>query len=366
MTLPQHIPVFAVCGWSGSGKTTVLIEVIQRLVRRGLTVGVVKQDVHGLNIDHEGKDTDRFYKAGADVLIRGPEQSFSRRHRTDYPPLVHLLKTICPRYDLILVEGHKTTPLPNKVWLLAEGEETCPPEATGIRHVLGRDEDRVGILLQMIDKWLPTLWRRAPLFAGILIGGEGLRMGQPKHVLRIKGRTYLEQIIDAVKPCVDQTVLLGEAHVPGSLSNVPRLPDAQGVRGPLAGMLAAMRWSPLTSWVFLGCDQPLVSPEALQWLLDTRKPGVWAVLPRLEHSSDKMEPLLAYYDFRAAPMLEGVCKPVDIADSPRVATPLVPASFTCAWTNVNTPADRAHAETVVAQRSSQQGTALRPPLEYAF
>jgi len=189
--MKNHYPAFGICGFSGSGKTTVIEVLIGNLTRRGLNVGVVKHDVHGLNIDREGKDTDRFFKAGADVIIRGPEQSFFRAHRRGDMPLPDLLRMIGPYYDLILVEGHKTTPLEQKVWLCSDSGEGPPPEATGIRRVLKRDEDRVQIVMDMIDAWLPDAWCAAPVYAGILIGGKSSRFGQSKHLFDVNGKTWL-------------------------------------------------------------------------------------------------------------------------------------------------------------------------------
>ena len=347
MTIPAHIPAFGICGWSGSGKTTVIEQVTRLLVRRGLKVGVVKHDVHGLSIDHEGKDTDRFFRAGADVLVRGPEQAFLRSHRTgEHMPLDAVLRAMCPYFDVILAEGHKTTPLPTKVWLLAEDEGRCPPETVDIHRVLGRAEDRVRIVTQMIDEWLPTVWDRAPLRAGVLIGGRSARMGQPKHLMRLGQGTYLEGVVHTVRSEVDEVVLLGAGDVPGDCSTLSRLADIPGVRGPKAGMLAAMRWSPLSSWLFVACDLPLVSPEALRWLLSERRPGVWAVLPRLDSVQQHVEPLLAYYDLRARCLLEEADRPAAIACSCHVSTPLVPNEIARAWTNVNTPADAVRASDV--------------------
>ena len=340
MAIPAHFPAFGVCGWSGSGKTTVVEQVACLLVRRGLKVGVVKHDVHGLNIDQEGKDTDRFFNAGADVLVRGPEQAFFRVHRTgDDMPLDAVLRATCPYFDIILAEGHKTTPLPYKVWLLADKDDHCPPEATNIGRVLGRAEDRVAAVMQMIEEWLPVVCRRTPLRAGVLVGGGSARMGRPKHLMRLGGRTYLDRIVDTLRSEVDEVVLLGAGDVTDGCSGLPRLADVPGVRGPKAGMLAAMRWSPLSSWLFVACDLPLVSPEALRWLLSNRKAGVWAVLPRLGPSQQYVEPLLAHYDFRARCLLEGADRPAEIAHSPNVSTPLVPDGIAPAWTNVNTPED---------------------------
>ena len=327
-------PAFGICGFSGSGKTTVIEALIVDLTRRGLTVGVVKHDVHGLNIDQEGKDTDRFFKAGADVIIRGSEQCFFRAHRRGDMPLPDLITVIGPHYDLVLVEGHKATPLEQKVWLCSDAGEGPPPEASHMRRVLRRDEDRVRIVLELIDAWLPCAWRASPVYAGILIGGKSRRFGRPKHLLNDHGRTWLERTVEKVRPHVDGIAILGAGAIPDGLDSIPVLCDIQDAEGPVAGMLAAMRWRPLTSWVFLPCDLPLLAGESVHWLLGHREPGVWAVLPRLPEAPGP-EPLLAYYDFRAMSMLECASRPSEVAAGAHVITPIVPEHLRASWQNVN-------------------------------
>jgi len=73
-------PVISVCGYSGSGKSTLLEAVIPRLIAQGLSVAVVKHNAHGFAVDREGKDSDRFFKAGATVALRGPDEQFFRRN----------------------------------------------------------------------------------------------------------------------------------------------------------------------------------------------------------------------------------------------------------------------------------------------
>lgn len=338
MPMVKHLPAFGICGWSGSGKTTVIEEVIRRLTARKLKIGVIKHDVHGLNIDHEGKDSDRFFKAGADVIMQGPKQSFLRAHRTGDSNLCELLKLVCPYYDLILVEGHKSTPLFNKIWVLKDANDECPPEATNIRRVLGPDANRVDIVMEIIDSWLPKTWLATPVYAGILIGGDGERMGSPKHLIRTVDNTWLEQTAETVQPFVHQVVVLGRGEILGSLQELPVLTDVQDVEGPLAGILSAMRWRPLVSWLFVACDLPLLSAKAVEWLLSTRAPGVWATLPKLR-GADGVEPLLAHYDFRAHRLLEECARPADIAASSKVIIPVPSNDITDAWKNINMPAD---------------------------
>ena len=104
-----------------------------------------------------------------------------------------------------------------------------------------------------------------------------------------------------------------------------------------------MRWAPDSSFIVAACDLPYLSPEALQWLLTYRRPGIWAVLPGLPGNM-KVEPLLSYYDVRARILLEkgtaaGIMKPSQIASHPSVAIVVPPDSLAVAWTNVNTKHD---------------------------
>lgn len=86
--------VISIVGVSKSGKTTLLEKLIPEIVSRGYTVGVIKHDVHGFEIDHEGKDTWRLRRAGAKtVAISGPKQ-------------VAVMKQLSEEMDLELVAGH--------------------------------------------------------------------------------------------------------------------------------------------------------------------------------------------------------------------------------------------------------------------
>lgn len=145
-----HPPVVAVCGYSGSGKTTLVERIITASKTRDLTVAAVKHDAHGLRLDREGKDSDRFFRAGADVYMHDSEQNARRLHGA-VTSLHDLLVELGPAYDLVLVEGHKSTPLPNKVWLRSGVADDCPPEARPVALNLRRDEDRLHAVLELIE-----------------------------------------------------------------------------------------------------------------------------------------------------------------------------------------------------------------------
>jgi molybdopterin-guanine dinucleotide biosynthesis protein A len=179
------------------------------------------------------------------------------------------------------------------------------------------------------------------LAAGILIGGASRRMGRPKHLLELGGRSLLERTVDALSLRAGEVVLLGSGDVPEALAGLRRLADAPGLAGPLAGILAAMRWRPDAAWIIAACDQPLISAAAVEWLLGQRRPEAWAVLPGAEGG---VEPLLAVYEPAAGGLLEklaatGGLGPSALAGHARVHSPMPPAEIAEAWRDVNTPED---------------------------
>lgn len=106
----HNIPVIAFSAWSGTGKTTVIEELIPRLKRRGLRVAVIKHDAHAFEIDREGKDSWRFSRAGADItIINSKEKTALIEQRSlNLSEALSLIRDV----DLILAEGYNQDHLP--------------------------------------------------------------------------------------------------------------------------------------------------------------------------------------------------------------------------------------------------------------
>jgi len=339
--MADGMAVFAVCGFKDSGKTTLIEAVIPLLRDRGLSVAVVKHDAHGVQFDRPGKDSDRFFLAGADVVVRGSNESAASWHPEGAPDLGETLARLGASHDLVLVEGHKQTSLP-KLWLLGEGETAPPENVTEIRRVLPRGGDRVSMAVEEISRLLDQAWRTRPLLAGVLVGGESTRMGSPKQLLDHGGRTLVHRAIDGLGAVAADPVLLGSGRVPGDLAGNRQLADTPGIAGPLGGLVAALRWAPNAAWFVVACDQPLITGDAVDWLLAQRRPGRWAILPRL--GDGPVEPFLAVYEPQALILLErlarsGAVGPWRIAGHEKVVSPEPPAEFAESWRNVNTLED---------------------------
>lgn len=111
--------VLGVSGWSGCGKTTLIVALIPRLRARGLTVSTLKHAHHDVDLDTPGKDTWRHREAGACEVILATGRRWALLHELrdePEPPLIDLLGHLQP-VDLVLVEGWKSGDFPKlEIW----------------------------------------------------------------------------------------------------------------------------------------------------------------------------------------------------------------------------------------------------------
>jgi molybdopterin-guanine dinucleotide biosynthesis adapter protein len=101
--------VLGIAGWSGSGKTALLLRLIPIFNAQGLRVATVKHAHHAFDVDVPGKDSYEHRKAGACEVIVSSARRWVQMHELGSEAeasLVQLLARISP-CDLILVEGFK-------------------------------------------------------------------------------------------------------------------------------------------------------------------------------------------------------------------------------------------------------------------
>ena len=127
----RHGPVLGVVGWSGSGKTSLLEQLIARLAEQGLRVNVVKHSHHDVELEPPRKDSARLRMAGAaEVMLASPYRvAILRELRgAEEPALGEHLARLAPA-DLTLVEGYKWERLPKlEVFRPSLGRPALYPE----------------------------------------------------------------------------------------------------------------------------------------------------------------------------------------------------------------------------------------------
>ena len=114
---------------SNVGKTILMEGLINELKNRGLTISTIKHDVHGFDIDKEGKDTYRHRQAGAETVVISSKNRFAMIKELDEEiDLEDIIKMINDK-DVVLVEGYKNSNL-RKIEVYREGvsEEIITPK----------------------------------------------------------------------------------------------------------------------------------------------------------------------------------------------------------------------------------------------
>jgi molybdopterin-guanine dinucleotide biosynthesis protein B len=100
-------PIVSIVSKKRSGKTTLLEKLIPELSSRGYRVGTVKHDIHGFDIDHEGKDTWRHKRCGAaTVAISSPWKLSLIKDVEQEASLDDLVSAFFVDMDLVLTEGY--------------------------------------------------------------------------------------------------------------------------------------------------------------------------------------------------------------------------------------------------------------------
>ena len=106
--------IMGFAGWSGSGKTTVIEQIVPILGGENLSVSLIKHAHHDFDIDQPGKDSWRHRRAGCrEVLITSSVRWALMHELQDESELT--LRAALARLspcDLVLVEGFKRAVIP--------------------------------------------------------------------------------------------------------------------------------------------------------------------------------------------------------------------------------------------------------------
>ena len=109
-------PVIGFAAFSGTGKTTLLEQLIPILVDQGLNIGLIKASHHDVDPDTPGKDSYRLRKAGSTQLVLStPQRSicYTERKNEGEPRLTEQIRLLdLENIDLVVVEGFRDEAFP--------------------------------------------------------------------------------------------------------------------------------------------------------------------------------------------------------------------------------------------------------------
>lgn len=280
----------AFCGYSNSGKTTLISKIIRKLSYQ-FDIGYLKHDAHRFSMDHEGKDTWVMKSNGAkSTLINDPSHyAFIEDKELEQFDIQMKIQDM----DMLLIEGHKFSKLP-KLILLSENENYEKMiqhiEQDEISHVLGivsfqnedpfkgkypffhRDNiDKITtFILDHFHRAIPT-----KINGLILTGGKSSRMNEDKGSLNYHGNMsqieYSQSLLEGF--CQEIYVSCREDQKNlDFLRGHQLLFDSFPSVGPTTGILSAQFKEQNCAWIVLACDLPYLDKETIFNLVKNRNP----------------------------------------------------------------------------------------------
>ncbi|MEY4063066.1 MAG: molybdopterin-guanine dinucleotide biosynthesis protein [Pseudomonadota bacterium] len=119
-------PVVGFVAYSGTGKTTLIEQLIAFLTERAYKVSVIKHTHHHFDIDKPGKDSYRHRESGASEVLMVSDQRWVLMHelrQSTEPTMEEQLCKLSP-CDLVIVEGFKDARIP-KIELWRHEHDEC-------------------------------------------------------------------------------------------------------------------------------------------------------------------------------------------------------------------------------------------------
>lgn len=167
--------VMGIVGWSGSGKTSLVVAVLPILRAEGWKVSTMKHAHHHFDLDRPGKDSFRHREAGASEVMVVASSRWVLMHESreePEPSIESLIERMSP-VDLLLIEGFKTHAHPKlEIHRESEGKPLLCPDDPGIVAVAS-DRPLPGLKVPVLDLNDPAAVAR------FILGHAGLRRPEP-------------------------------------------------------------------------------------------------------------------------------------------------------------------------------------------
>ena len=331
-------PAVSIVGRHNSGKTTLIVSIIEELVARGHDVGSVKHHhLRAFDIDVPGKDSYRHRQAGASETVIAGEGQIARVRTVREDPRCKDIVSTMPGHDIVLVEGFRRGDFPALEVMRASNEADvavaevfaqcarqgvplgadCTSFAHGIEAGIHAADiaqkmpssstvaivtdipaareaaKRYGLPSFALDDvvriadFLEEHFLRPKLTVAIQAGGESKRMKRDKALVQFAGQPLVSRAIERLSPVADEIVVTthGTSDLEFLLREFPALNiriahDLHEVRGTLPGMHTALQAATNPLVAIVACDMLFASPRLIASEVRTLvESGADAVVP---------------------------------------------------------------------------------------
>jgi molybdopterin-guanine dinucleotide biosynthesis protein A len=188
---------------------------------------------------------------------------------------------------------------------------------------------------------------KTSLWGLLVAGGRSQRMGQDKALIEVDGLPLWRRQLELLSTACSQVAVAAPVRPQWLTSEVHLVPDAEGAHGPLAGLIAGLRWAEAggaPGLLALAVDLPRLEAALLQELVTELVNGCGIVC----RTQWGFEPLCALYPTEAVTCAVDLAKTGDwkmqnlvarLVDEGMLKVRHLSESETLLLLNINTPSD---------------------------
>lgn len=302
----------AFCGYSQSGKTTLITRLIKELSGE-YKIGYIKHDVHSVDMDREGKDTYLARENGAKMVFINDPNQFVHIHDGKVDPIAQ--QSVFLENDFVFVEGYKDSIIPKILFIDKKEEIFKDIQNKRFQNVIAyagsqRNQknlpadipyfhyDDIDKIKQFVLSYFQQQAKNIPIYGLVLTGGRSTRMKRDKSLLQYHDKKQSVHCSELLSKFCDQTFISVREGQEVCRENkiAPEICDKFIDIGPLGGILTAMTKYPAVAWLVLACDLPFVDKELLEELIKERNSFKIATAYRSTKEPYLPEPLCAIYE----------------------------------------------------------------------
>ncbi|MEA3317930.1 MAG: molybdenum cofactor guanylyltransferase [Bacteroidota bacterium] len=126
----------------------------------------------------------------------------------------------------------------------------------------------------------------------VLAGGKSSRMGKNKALIKFKGKTIIEDIVDKLVP-VSKEIIISASDDSYNFLDLQTVRDEIPECGPLGGMYSCMKFAKENAFLVVSCDLPFISNALLEYMISQIN-NYDAIIPI--DSNGRYQPLCACYN----------------------------------------------------------------------
>ena len=190
--------------------------------------------------------------------------------------------------------------------------------------------------------------RKQNITAIILAGGKSTRMGSDKGLMKLNNIAFVQHIIDAIKPHVNEILIISdnEKH---DVFGLKRYNDVIANVGPLGGIYTGLYHSKTEVNLVISCDVPMLNSELISELLSNYSKEYDIIQTK---SNEKTMPLIAIYHKACVTkaekwIKEGKLRVREFVASRKLKTVNLDKRFEVQLLNINTPEQLKEIEHVI-------------------